>query len=96
MYQCPTCQADAISAMAVFSGKRMPVNCRSCGSASYRKLPLIIEVILTVVLTCAGLTLIFTKGSPILFIAGLAGIFLVIVIAGHFFGKMIPCGNSQS
>lgn len=76
--------------MAVFSGKRMPMNCRSCGSASYRKLPLIIEVILNVVLTCAGLALIFTKGAPILFAAGLAGIFLAIVIAGHFFGKMIP------
>jgi hypothetical protein len=48
MYQCPTCQADTISAMAVFSGKRMPVNCRSCSSASYRKLPPIIEVILNI------------------------------------------------
>jgi hypothetical protein len=96
MYQCPHCHEEGISAMALFSmGKRMSVRCKSCGILAYRKLPLAIEVLLSLILTIFGGALILTKGEPMLLVVWLLGTLMVMMLASHLFGKMIPYEGSQ-
>lgn len=96
MYQCPNCGLHHVPAIAVFSGKCLPVKCGSCGTVSYRKLSFIGELILSALLTFIGFTLILSKGAPVLLLMGLAGIVLVIAVVSHWLGRMIPYGKSPS